>query len=343
MRIVWGVKDYSVRVPSGDSRVIVNSPDYLEVLSTARVLCYNHEVAEFLHPREGQQVVQTYHGHPFKMMGVGRWRALNFSNAQIQRSLAWREKWTLLLSPTPIATRLYRQNLPYPPKLQRSVTQGTTGSCSLITLNAWRFVRAWAFPHGKKVVLYAPTWRDYLASTPWSSRMVTFVNPTMLATALGDEYLVLLRAHPAHGRDNSYVLADDESRVIDVTYYPDVNDLLIAADIGVFDYSSVRFDFALTQKPMIFFVPDEEQFFESAPSLIPFDETAPGRQVASTDELIEAIMTAEIDRAEYAGPYEAFRQRFAGLDDGHAAERATSLILTRAGIVAATDAAIDPE
>ncbi|WP_269149178.1 bifunctional glycosyltransferase/CDP-glycerol:glycerophosphate glycerophosphotransferase [Agromyces terreus] len=331
VEIIWGIKDYSVRVPANDGSVVVGSHDYFDILAVARVLCYNHEVPEFLQPRPGQQVVQTYHGHPFKMMGVGRWNALGFTEAQIQRGLDWREKWTMLLSPTPLATRLYREHFPVSAEIAE-IGHPRNDRLVVITPDDREEVRRQlGIEAGRTAVLYAPTWRDYQATSPWASKMVTFVDPQRLAESLGEGYVVLLRGHPAHGRDGSYKQVKN-AQVIDVTYHPDVNDLILAADVGVFDYSSIRFDFGVTGKPMIFFVPDKQQFFTSAPSLIPFDETAPGPQVENVDELVDAIVHIEEGRERFADDYRVFRERFAGLDDGHAAERATRAIFDRAGI-----------
>ena len=58
--------------------------------------------------------------------------------------------------------------------------------------------------------------------------------------------------------------------------YPEINDLLLAADVAVLDYSSIRFDWLITGKPVVFFVPDLEDYLSSRKVLFDFPPTAPG-------------------------------------------------------------------
>src|SRR5207237_1112254 len=75
--------------------------------------------------------------------------------------------------------------------------------------------------------------------------------------------------------------------VVDVTDYPDINELTLAADVAVLDYSSLRFDWAITGKPMVFFVPDLESYFGLRAPLFPFEESAPGPWARSTAEVAD--------------------------------------------------------
>jgi CDP-glycerol glycerophosphotransferase (TagB/SpsB family) len=332
LTVVWGIKDRSVRVPLGQSSVFVKSPEHFEVLGSAALLCSNHEYPEYYFKRPGQIVVQTYHGHPFKMMGHSRWDALGFTDVERRRGLEWRSNWDLLISQSPLASQLYRENYPlnydilelgYP----RNDPLALCDDAMTAQVRA-----ALGVPEGNVAVLYAPTWRNYLTNNPWRSEMVTFVEAEDLAQRLGPGYTVLWRGHPSHGR--SRYIPVQGSGVIDLTYHPDINDLIIASDVGVFDYSSIRFDYAVTGKPMVYFVPDKEQFFESAPALFPFEDSLVGREVTDIDSLVEAIGSAEADLAGMGAQYAAFRQRFCPRDDGHAAERCLAAMVERSEFLA---------
>jgi CDP-glycerol glycerophosphotransferase (TagB/SpsB family) len=329
--VVWGIQDRSIRVPRQNGSVIVGSAQYYDILAKAAVICVNHEVPNYINSRPGQLVVQTYHGHPFKMMGLGRWSALRSTQIQIERGLAWRQKWDLLVSPTPLATRLYREHFPVRAEILEIGHPRNDQLANSSTVDICDARRRLGLVDSDTAVLYAPTWRDYAASNPWKSEMVQFMDPEEFASGLGTNFKVLLRGHPAHGRSDYSAI--HSKQVIDVTYHPDVNELMLAADIGIFDYSSIRFDFAVTGKPMIFFVPDREKFFEAAPSLIPYDETTPGPQVSSLDELILAVKNIQSLR-EFDTQYSLFRTTFAGLDDGHAADRLVDALVDRSAVLA---------
>lgn len=323
VRAIWAVENATVQVPQGHSSVLIGSRAYFDALAESALLMFDHEVPEFLRARPGQRVVQTYHGHPFKMMGLSRFAALEYSPRKTERSLAWREHWDYLLAQNETAARLYTANYPLDFEV---LVSGHPRNDELVTDHDELRARARAelgIRADKIVVLYAPTWRDYLAKSPWESDMVSFVSPGRLARDLGDNYIVLLRGHPAHGRGK--YAASKAPGVIDVTHYPDINRLIAASDLGVFDYSSIRFDYAVTGKPMVFFVPDKDDFFAAAPGLLDFDETAPGPQVMNALELPAAIhaRVSDVQSAEYA----TFVERFTPLDDGHAAERFAALLL----------------
>src|SRR5699024_3415731 len=127
----------------------------------------------------------------------------------------------------------------------------------------------------KKVILYAPTFRDdALRSTELA------LDIGALYHAFSDEYVLLLRLHPAiQGNfDNTY-----PDFVIDVTAYPDIHHLLTVTDLLVTDYSSIPFEFSLLERPMIFFAYDLEEYTESRGFTEDYTGLVPGPVVKTTD------------------------------------------------------------
>jgi CDP-glycerol glycerophosphotransferase len=118
------------------------------------------------------------------------------------------------------------------------------------------------------------------------------------------------------------VAASNESaRLVDVTDHPEVNDLVLASDAAVLDYSSLRFDFSLTGRPMLFLVPDLDRYRGGRGFLYPFEESAPGPQLRDTDEVVAALEDLPAVVTRYAEQYAAFQRRFNYRQDGHAAQR----------------------
>jgi CDP-glycerol glycerophosphotransferase (TagB/SpsB family) len=137
-----------------------------------------------------------------------------------------------------------------------------------------------------------------------------------VADALGDSHVLLLRGHRFHETPGS------GARVLDVTVYPEINDLILAADAAVLDYSSLRFDFALTSRPMVFLVPDLEEYAGASRGfLYSFTDTAPGPLLSTTDEVVEALRDLSALSTEYAAALVRFNATYNSHQDGRAAKR----------------------
>jgi CDP-glycerol glycerophosphotransferase len=169
------------------------------------------------------------------------------------------------------------------------------------------------------VVLYAPTYRDRLTTRTFAARRFDELDLDVLARTLGDGFTILVRGHNNNQRELDRVTG--VARVVDVTDYPEINDLTLAADVAVLDYSSLRFDWAITGKPMVFFVPDLEEYFALREPLFPFEGTAPGPWATTTAEVAAALADLDVVRTRYAADIAAFNARFNALNDGHASER----------------------
>ena len=107
----------------------------------------------------------------------------------------------------------------------------------------------------------------------------------------------------------------------DVSAYPEINDLMLAADVAVLDYSSTRHDWLITGKPVVFFVPDLEDYLSARTVLYDFPPTAPGPLLATTNEVADALLDLGAVVSEYAAARELFNKEFNRLHDGHATER----------------------
>jgi CDP-Glycerol:Poly(glycerophosphate) glycerophosphotransferase/Glycosyl transferase family 2 len=168
------------------------------------------------------------------------------------------------------------------------------------------------------VVLYAPTWGDSGATSPWSARLFDGLDLEALVEQLGERYAVLLRGHNYNIREGFSPLA---GRVWDVSAYPEINDLLLAADVAVLDYSSIRFDWLISGKQVVFFVPDLQEYLSSRKVLFDFPSTAPGPHLATTAEVANALLDLGSVNSEYAAARELFNKESNRLHDGQATER----------------------
>lgn len=139
----------------------------------------------------------------------------------------------------------------------------------------------------RKVILYAPTYRDeelHVSRVPLDLKA--------MEEALGLTHILLLKLHPAVEVD--FELGKD-GFVRDVSDYPDINELLSAADVLISDYSSIPFEFALLEKPMIFYAYDLVEYEESRGFWEDYNSLVPGPVVAMTEEIIREIQEDAFD------------------------------------------------
>jgi teichoic acid glycerol-phosphate primase len=139
----------------------------------------------------------------------------------------------------------------------------------------------------KKVILYAPTFRNEHLINPEIA-----LDIKALYEKLSDQYILLLRLHPA-------VQATVENQfpgfVFNVSKGYDINQLLVITDILITDYSSIPFEFSLLEKPMIYYAYDLQEYHQERGFQEDYEKLVPGPVVESTEEIIKIIEKNEFD------------------------------------------------
>ena len=139
----------------------------------------------------------------------------------------------------------------------------------------------------KKVILYAPTFRRGELDGQEIGLEIE-----KLTSSLGRDYMVLIRMHPAV---NMNYLNTQLSGVLDVSDYPNVNHLLLVTDYLISDYSSIPYEFALLNRPQLFYPYDLDDYAKESGFWSAYEEVVPGPIVQSTDEIIELISRDDFD------------------------------------------------
>jgi CDP-glycerol glycerophosphotransferase len=321
LTLYWGVRDLATRVPESGVPLIIGSRSWYEQLASARYLCHNIDFPGFFQKRPHQRFLQTFHGYPFKSMGRTFWKQRRYSPQRIVYECARRNsEWDAILVPSEFCADFYRQEYDYTGEV---LVTGYPRSDVLVGEDAAEIRQRTRDRLGlsgdSTAILYAPTYRDQLTTRTFAARRFDELDLGQLTGELDESHVILVRGHNNNQREASRVTG--YSRIIDVTDYPEINDLTLAADVAVLDYSSLRFDWALTEKPMIFFVPDMETYFADRPPLFEFSSTAPGPLLRSTDEVVHALQHLDGVTVEYAGAISDFNKAFNELHDGRATQR----------------------
>ncbi|MCL1631005.1 CDP-glycerol glycerophosphotransferase family protein [Sporolactobacillus sp. CPB3-1] len=143
--------------------------------------------------------------------------------------------------------------------------------------------------NGKKVILYAPTFRDQP-----NDQMGSGIDLKQMEDALSDEYVLILRLHPADQRTLDKAVFNSNF-VFDGSGWTDVNKLLLNVDLLITDYSSIPFEFALLKRPMIFFPYDLASYEKNRGLWGKYKEMVPGPVAVSTQEVIRCIEDNQFD------------------------------------------------
>lgn len=328
--VYWSVHDHSIVVPEGGIPVIVNSEEWYRLLASVTYYIDNMYQPEFHQKPEGQVLVQTFHGYPFKQMGHPHWQNVQFSQARIDAYDERAAQWDYLVSPARYASPLLVRDFNYPGEVLETGYPRNDVLSSDLAEGIRRDTReALGIADHQTAVLYAPTFRDYLAVDDTRARMPDFFDFARAHEQLGDDFVLLIRGHAFNARTQRRTGQLDGC--IDVTDYPEISDLYLAADAGIVDYSSLRFDFGVTGKPMIFQVPDLQRYKDTRGWLFDFEPTAPGPLVSTTDEVVACLLDLDRVRVDHADAYDAFRRDYLDLEDGRAAERFVDAVFVPRG------------
>lgn len=312
----WSVADASTPVPEGCVPLQRFSTDWFRVLGTAKYLVNNNDFPVFFRKREGQVYVQTWHGTPLKRVGLDtpHQRLTPSYLRTLEREPG---EWDMLLAQSPIAGERLAAAFRYSGRVAvlgypRNDPLSSPAASSVRASVRERL----GIPPQNTVVLYAPTWRDTAVDRSGRVQAVSYLNGSEALAHLGPGYSLLYRGHhKVSGRQGNSVRG-----MTDVTGYPHVSGLCLAADVLVTDYSSIMFDFAVTGKPMFFLAPDFAQYRDRTRGFyFDLEEEAPGPIAENSAELFEQIRTYA--PGQWAGKYRNFVETYAPLDDGGAAFR----------------------
>ncbi len=321
LTLYWGVVDRASTVPEGGVPVLMHSAQWYRLMATARYLCLNIDPDRWFSLRPGQEMLQTFHGYPAKSMGIRMWEAKGYTRRRIELEIArTSHDWSMILTPAPEMDEHYRREYSYEGPIHH---EGYPRDDLLVSpgadaVRADARARLGIAPH-QTAVLYAPTWRDDLATNWRRAEAVHHLDVVGASRKLGPDFVLLMRGHRFHGVNPEL---EGGASLIDVTDYPEINHLILASDAAVLDYSSLRFDFALTQRPMLFLVPDLASYTGGVRGfLYPFEESAPGPLLDTADQVIARLRDLDQLDREYADARAAFHRRFNYLQDGRSAEK----------------------
>lgn len=327
----WTVVDRSVAVPAGSTPLLFESEEWFDALSSCQLLVNNNNFPYYFRKRSDQVYAQVWHGTPLKKIGAD----VPSANLSLRyRALMKREalQWDVLIAQSTWAADVLAKAFGYSGDV---LSLGYPRNDALLDPHENAALRDAVRVHfgvsqSQTVVLYAPTWRDDLKDPSGHYSRVDKVGLKALASLLGPDYIVLYRGHTNSANAAQSALP---ASVIDVTMFPELNALIAASDALITDYSSIMFDYPVTGKPIAFMVPDLARYRDATRGFyFDFESSAPGPLLRKPAEAAAFCESVRHGTHALSERYVKWVARFAPRDDGHAAERITAWLASRAGL-----------
>ncbi|WP_164667639.1 CDP-glycerol glycerophosphotransferase family protein [Virgibacillus doumboii] len=297
---------------------------WLLLMSRAEYWVCNSRLPLWIPKPKHTTYLQTWHGTPLKRLATDMEEVhMPGTNAAKykQNFVKATSRWDFLVSPNAYSSEIFKRAFQFNGKM---IESGYPRNDFLFINNNKETIegikKRCNLPIDKKVILYAPTWRDNQYYAKGKYRFSLQMELDQMKEELGDEYVILLRLHYLVAEKLD--LQDYQDFVYDFSFHEDIRELYLISDILITDYSSVFFDYANLKRPMIFFVYDIDDYRDNLRGFyFNFEAKAPGPLVKSTDEIIRVVKNIEKDGFQPTNTTEAFYERFCYLEDGHASER----------------------
>lgn len=307
--------------------VLRKSPEYAKCLARCKYLINNNTFIYFFIKRKEQIYVNTWHGIPMKKMGYDVPDGIleqgnSFRNfLMTDYLLAWNRHMGEVFRKAYKLGRGYRGKI----VVEGSPRNDNTLQSDPDEIRSKLREAGVSVDTNKKLILYAPTFRGTNLQTAENNyhQVKTFL--TELEQLLPEgKYQVLYKPHHLiYDRIQKEGILDES--VIPVCF--DANEIMSVTDILITDYSSIYFDFLITDRPILFYVPDEEEYREYRGLYFSADKL-PGAVCRTVEQAAEGIKKTESYLADYGEIHQSFKEWACGYDDGKVSQRILECMLS---------------
>ncbi|MDO5557529.1 MAG: CDP-glycerol glycerophosphotransferase family protein [Clostridia bacterium] len=328
-KFVWAFRKcekYKYLEKQKNTKVVeFGSREYYKIYSSAKYWITNSRLNGRILKKKNQIYIQCWHGTPLKKLGydikISGGNAMN-SNRDIRRKYKMDSKrYSYMISPSRFCTEKFKsafdlkdiniiKELGYP---RNDYLYNYTQSDIDNIKNKLKI------KNNKKIILYAPTWRDNQHKSGIGYTYKLGIDFEKLKKEFQDEYVILFRTH--YFVANQIDLKKYSDFVIDVSSYEDIKELYIISDILITDYSSVFFDYANLKRPIIFYMYDYNEYKNNLRDFYIDLSSIPGPIVKNEEELIDKIKGIDVVKKEFSKKYKEFNNKYNYLDDGKSSQR----------------------
>lgn len=326
LNYIWVFNNPDKNVIIGNAeKVKKGSKEYYDAYSKAKFWVSNARLPLYLNKKENQIYIQTWHGTPLKRlandMKVVRMPGTTTANYK-KNFYAETSRWDYLVSPNRYSTNIFKTafwmdeertwEIGYP---RNDVLVNRSNDQEYIN----QIKKDLNLPEDKKVIMYAPTWRDDEFVKKGQYLFDLKINLENLQKELGENYVILLRMHYLIA--NALDLNGYEDFAIDVSNYSDISELYLISDALITDYSSVMFDFGILKRPQYFFAYDIEKYDKGLRGFyMDYMNDLPGEIITDEFKLAEELKNIDEHKEKYKDKIEKFYEKFCSLEKGQSSK-----------------------
>lgn len=325
-RLIWVVNKKKAKTmqDSDYEYVIRGTFNWVRTIQKAQIWVENARLPQWVQKPEHVQIIQTWHGTPLKKLG------LDIENVTMPGTTTEKyhanfvreaNRWDFLISPNEYSTQIFRKAFDY----QNEILEvGYPRNDELAQPNPTKIElikQQLGIPLDKKVVMYAPTYRDnqFFMKGKYSFKLPFSLKK--MRESLGDDTVLLLRMH--YLISNSMDISGFEDFAYDVSNYSNISDLYLISDLLVTDYSSVFFDYAYLKRPIVFFPYDYEVYEDELRGFyLDYKKDLPGAIAYNSETLRQEIIQGlDLPDMENNPIFMKFYNRFCKISAGDASKQ----------------------
>ncbi|APC49685.1 CDP-glycerol--glycerophosphate glycerophosphotransferase [Virgibacillus halodenitrificans] len=333
-KMYWSFDRRNIDVYKEEDLIAIRrfSIKWLFIMARAKYWVTNSRLPLWIPKPKDTVYVQTWHGTPLKRLAADMEKVQmpGTTTSKYKRNfLKEAKKWDYLVSPNRYSSSIFKRAFNFEGVMLET---GYPRNDFLLENNnpsqINKIKNRLNLPCEKKIILYAPTWRDNHFHSKGKYKFDIQMDLKEMKESLSEDYIVILRLH--------YLISDNlnlkeySDFVFDFSNYEDIRYLYLVSDLLVTDYSSVFFDYANLKRPMLFYVYDIEDYRDNLRGFyFDFETSAPGPLVKTTKGLIDEIK--QIDKYGFVPSKETekFNSKFCSLEDGHASERVAEKVFLK--------------
>jgi len=326
LNYIWVFNNPDKNVIIGNAeKVKKGSKEYYDAYSKAKFWVSNARLPLYLNKKENQIYIQTWHGTPLKRLAndMKVVRMPGTTTAKYKKNFyAETSRWDYLVSPNRYSTNIFKTafwmdeertwEIGYP---RNDILVNRSNDQEYIN----QIKKDLNLPEDKKVIMYAPTWRDDEFVKKGQYLFDLKINLENLQKELGENYVILLRMHYLIA--NALDLNGYEDFAIDVSNYSDISELYLISDALITDYSSVMFDFGILKRPQYFFAYDIEKYDKGLRGFyMDYMNDLPGEIITDEFKLAEELKNIDEHKKKYKDKIEKFYEKFCSLEKGQSSK-----------------------
>ncbi len=330
-KYIWAVKGKKLPEINGAKVVRYNGIKYFYYLAKSKYWIFNCKMPKYIIKKEGQVYIQTWHGTPLKRLAhdIQLSEEATFYRSKVTRDEMVKSydidvaKYDYLLSPNRFSTEKFESC--FRVNKERIIETGYPRNDFLANLTSIQIDEIkdkLRIDKNKKVLLYAPTWRDNQFNSKGYSINVK-ADFDKWKDTLGEEWIILVKPH--YLIVNAMEIKEEKGRLMLLDDKYDINELYAISDLMITDYSSVFFDYSILNRPILFYMYDLNEYKEELRGFyLDIYKDLPGPIIEDEDELLDNIKNGLYNK--FNDRRKEFMDRFNYLDDGNASKRVIELI-----------------